>query len=517
MELNDIIKRLYDCPITVFSKANFSTEITGIRLIAKHQIKFQPNLLYFGKASQLPASPPESMLLNFLCYGETSLPGNYRKNEWINLLMLNLDTDECEIFNRIQEMFQESSNVIVGMRQLLDSLYSDLGLQNMADVAYKVFGNPVFIVDTSYKYLAFSSGIIPDSKLMEEENKNKRIADEGIDMIKKMQVDDKVRKNGRPVFIKNPVLNKCSLIDAVTIHKIEVAHVMLYELNKPFCDEDYELLHRLSILISLELQKNSFYKNNRGVMCSYFLADLLDNNTNMNNLQSIKHRLELLGYKLKNYLYVFTISSHDYPATEEQLENITEQLHWLITGSIYVIYNNNIVLLISRSEKKGISDYERSDLKKYLENNHIAAGMSNCFTDIREIKNYYHQSLKAAEAGRRHNEAYGVYNYEDIAIYHMLELCSSKEDLWNFCDPAIITLINFDKVNKTELSKTLYHYLECSQSSILSAQKLYIHKNTLLYRVNKIKSLINNPLTDGEYIMRLMLSYKILNYLNVKL
>jgi len=50
------------------------------------------------------------------------------------------------------------------------------------------------------------------------------------------------------------------LVGAIMIHNIEVGHVMIYELNKPFVDSDYELLQRLCKLISVELQKNDFYK-----------------------------------------------------------------------------------------------------------------------------------------------------------------------------------------------------------------------------------------------------------------
>jgi len=91
-------------------------------------------------------------------------------NSRLNLLVLGDTVDAFTIYNQLQEVFLESQQVVAGMRVFLDALYSDTGLQGMADAAYGVFGNPLFVVDKSYKYLAISSGTVPNNLLMEQEN-----------------------------------------------------------------------------------------------------------------------------------------------------------------------------------------------------------------------------------------------------------------------------------------------------------------------------------------------------------
>ena len=89
------------------------------------------------------------------------------------------------------------------------------------------------------------------------------------------------------------------------IQGVEVGHVMMLESEHPFREYDPDFFHRFGKLVSMELQKNSAYSRNKGVMYSYFLADLLKNPRQ--NVSDIKERLKLLGYSLKETFYIVAI------------------------------------------------------------------------------------------------------------------------------------------------------------------------------------------------------------------
>ena len=61
----------------------------------------------------------------------------------------------------------------------------------------------------------------------------------------------------------------------------------------------------------------------------------------------------------------------------------------------------------------------------------------------------------------------------------------------------------------------MYHFLQTPGNPGKTAENLHIHKNTLLYRMNKIKSLTGCSLEDGDEIMSLGLSYKLMRYLKM--
>ena len=53
-------------------------------------------------------------------------------------------------------------------------------------------------------------------------------------------------------------------------------------------------------------------------------------------------------------------------------------------------------------------------------------------------------------------------------------------------------------------------YLECGCNLIRTAERLFLHKNTLLYRLNHIKGILRCDLSDADDRLLLMLSFKLL-------
>ena len=56
-------------------------------------------------------------------------------------------------------------------------------------------------------------------------------------------------------------------------------------------------------------------------------------------------------------------------------------------------------------------------------------------------------------------------------------------------------------------------YIEEGGNVVQSANKLFIHRNTMNYRLNKIKEIGNIDLDNGDEIFGLSMSIKILDYL----
>ena len=61
-----------------------------------------------------------------------------------------------------------------------------------------------------------------------------------------------------------------------------------------------------------------------------------------------------------------------------------------------------------------------------------------------------------------------------------------------------------------------FYYLIYGESQIAMAKNLYMHRNTINYRMNKIKELLNCQLTTFEEKMPYMISYYIKKVLEEK-
>ena len=63
--------------------------------------------------------------------------------------------------------------------------------------------------------------------------------------------------------------------------------------------------------------------------------------------------------------------------------------------------------------------------------------------------------------------------------------------------------------------ETLFCYLQVSGITKRAAELLNLHKNTLLYRMNRIKEVLGMDLTSGEDQFVLQLSFRVLMYLGL--
>ncbi len=83
------------------------------------------------------------------------------------------------------------------------------------------------------------------------------------------------------------------------------------------------------------------------------------------------------------------------------------------------------------------------------------------------------------------------------------------------CDPreflhsAVLRMIRYDEKNKTEYFKTLHAYLRNGRHLEDTAEALFIHKNTVSYRVNKIRELFGVDLDDADTELNLYFSCKL--------
>ena len=75
--------------------------------------------------------------------------------------------------------------------------------------------------------------------------------------------------------------------------------------NRPFRELDWELLERFRKILAVEMEKNDFYKNNRGVMYNYFLGDLLSGK--MQNNKTIFQRAHILNWKMYQWFQMMVI------------------------------------------------------------------------------------------------------------------------------------------------------------------------------------------------------------------
>ena len=105
-------------------------------------------------------------------------------------------------------------------------------------------------------------------------------------------------------------------------------------------------------------------------------------------------------------------------------------------------------------------------------------------------------------------------------MYQIVEMAeqSARQNLGSrnivhLCHPSLISLVMYDNKTGSNLTDVLYTYLCCERNAAEAAKALYIHRNTMLYKVRKIESVIGQSLDDPILRERLLFSYRVLEYM----
>ena len=78
--------------------------------------------------------------------------------------------------------------------------------------------------------------------------------------------------------------------------------------------------------------------------------------------------------------------------------------------------------------------------------------------------------------------------------------------------PGVVALTRHDNENNDNLRDVLYFYLMNGRSVSATADRLYLHRNTIMNKIKKIQSMLNLDLEDRHVRQRLIFSCQVLRY-----
>lgn len=139
----------------------------------------------------------------------------------------------------------------------------------------------------------------------------------------------------------------------------------------------------------------------------------------------------------------------------------------------------------------------------------MSIGIGRPCSHFRDLPRSYRQAKEALRIGAA---AYGqgrITPYDELGVYRLLALLEGHEELRQFYEETIAPLDRHDRKNRTSLAETLDAFLRYDGNVTRTARALYVHRNTLKYRLARIREILGDNLHDGEKKLRLMLALKI--------
>ncbi len=141
----------------------------------------------------------------------------------------------------------------------------------------------------------------------------------------------------------------------------------------------------------------------------------------------------------------------------------------------------------------------------------VSMGISPAVFDLDEFRLAYECARQGLEIGSppQRQDTCRVTHYEDLGLFRIVSIAESLTSLERFCYDAIGPLLTYDQENETDLASTLRTFLEQNQNSTKTAKLLYIHYNTLRYRLERIKEILGNVLENPQQRLEIELALQL--------
>lgn len=140
----------------------------------------------------------------------------------------------------------------------------------------------------------------------------------------------------------------------------------------------------------------------------------------------------------------------------------------------------------------------------------IAAGIGRRLDDIMQLKEGLYQAIQALEIGQLLSGPGSITRYDDLGAYRILTSSRGNPELTRFCHELLGELIKSDQLHNTELLRTLEVLLRCNFNLKEAAREMFIHYNTIRYRVARIEEIARVDLQSAEDRLNLQLAFRIL-------
>ena len=140
----------------------------------------------------------------------------------------------------------------------------------------------------------------------------------------------------------------------------------------------------------------------------------------------------------------------------------------------------------------------------------IGAGNSKAYLDeVKASRNEAASALRAAEVSGLKGR---IFFYRDQGLYTLLSHVDDSRILDTYVEEKIGKLLQADELNDGNLSETLENYLNCSCNAKKTAEEMFLHRNTLNYRLKKIREILDCNLENLDTCLELKMAFLISRY-----
>ena len=457
-----------------------------VRICHKGMKEFSTNTLYVCMDGILPQiAKTEEYYFVCLSTFDKVIPCNY--------IVISFDDGELGFYDIIRDCFQRFHRWVSALD---DALLAEEPLQKLIDISENVLPNPMVVLDGSSVYLAGTQSIPEDDEVYYSIKLRGRA-----DPVRVMEILTSVKYDkqggfgdGETYHLSDDVFgypeifwnyHQDGLVRAAIFSKFSV---------KP-CTQGYidlfcTFLLKVKVALYRERIKAGYHQTT-----DYPFYQLIQG-------RDVETAAKMIRFPMTGEFIVIALTAKwDTVAIGRTISYVTDQLDVMLSDSRAFTYEGKMYIIICFDSKNRNTDnfwgYKKQSLELALAKLDTCCGMSNKFHDLSDLKYGCIQADKALEVSGRDYFANNftmqreairrITRYSDVAMYHVIEVFLASNPLEKYFEPGFLEMSKYDKEQNTKYCEILRRYLLNDRKVSVVSREMYMHRNNVIYHLNRIK------------------------------
>ena len=407
--------------------------------------------------------------------------------------------------------------------QLMEELLKNNGLDGICSILSHTIGKPVFIFSNQGMTLTMEGGDLTDSSYEQmvsfrfhdflSRNRHRRLLPNKCNAV---EFEDFGKRLLIPVYAQNDYL----------------AYLFLDCVPEDVKNTDLLAFESASTMIAIELlQERSLLEKEQNIYAQ-LLEDIFSKK--YNDISIINQRLAYVGFDNSAGCVACVIGADNFEdfiklhkdlMPEEEVQNVKTHFMDIISAALRG-YSRRVLCMEDGVEMAALFSIAGEEeflyarrligeillrLKEQFPNMHFSAGFGRVREGVEEAGESWREAKLAKKAGKslNHQNLKTITLFEDLGCMRFLYESVHSEEMRRFYDEYMHDLLENDKKNGMDLVHTLEVYFENNRNIRRTAEVLFVHKNSVIYRLKKIEDILGEKLGDHETAFNLQMCLKI--------
>jgi purine catabolism regulator len=291
-----------------------------------------------------------------------------------------------------------------------------------------------------------------------------------------------------------------------------------------FSDYDRIILHHVVTVTALELVKKKAVAETEKRLAGDFFDELVASDLYE---EEIARRLAFFGLDPDAEHLLMLIDIDGFKAFSESereetvVQDVKERLHWAVDEFlarrslpfISASRSDSVIVLLqlgsgSTPGVMRVANDLHASIGELTPEITVSVGVGRPHKSLVDLRQSYYEAHYAIKIRKLKGDNSVIASFDDLGSYGLLLGLQDTLSLEVFYESVLGALREYDEENSSDLVKSLQYFLEANGHWGEAAERLYVHRHTLRYRMKRVEEISGRSLESSQDRMEFWLALK---------